>query len=145
MTHKTRQTPHVALLVGGALGYAVALSIHLLGPKHPVGAVLLNMAVFGAVISYVLQMTSFIVLRLKAPGLARPYKSPLGLTGAFIALVISLVTLVALFVVDAVYQKVALAAAIWFFLGLVYFAVWGRRQLVYSPEEAFAESLKQNK
>ena len=51
-THATRRTPVAALLVGAALGYAVALAIFLLGPKHPVGAVLLNMAVFGAVISY---------------------------------------------------------------------------------------------
>ncbi len=143
ITHSTRQTPHVALLVGGTLGYGVALCIHLLGPGHPVGAVLLNLAVFGAVISYVLQMASFILLRIKSPNLTRPYRSPLGVAGAFVALCISLVTLVALFVVDPVYQKVAIAAAIWFVLGLVYFAVWGRKNLVYAPEEAFAEGLGQ--
>ena len=51
ITHGTRQTPHVALVVGAALGYGVAFAIHLLGSDHPVGAVLLNMAVFGPVIS----------------------------------------------------------------------------------------------
>ena len=53
----------MALLVGAALGYAVAYGIHSLGPEHPVGAVLLNMAVFGAVIAYALQMLSYILLR----------------------------------------------------------------------------------
>jgi ethanolamine permease len=44
------------LIVGAALGYAAAFGIHTLGSEHPVGAVLLNLAVFGAVISYALQM-----------------------------------------------------------------------------------------
>ena len=47
-------------------------------------------------------------------------------------------TLAALFISDPVYQLVAVGAAVWYALGLVYFAVWGRRQLVYSPEEEFA-------
>jgi ethanolamine permease len=143
-THPTRHTPHLALLVGAGLGYAVALTIHGLGPEHPVGAVLLNMAVFGAVISYVFQMTSFILLRLRLPDIDRPYRSPLGIPGAALALTIAAVTLVALFVSDPIYQKVVIGAAVWYALGLVYFAVWGRHQLVYSPEEAFAvEALAQ--
>ena len=54
LTHGRRQTPHARSSCGALLGYAVALAIHGLGPAHPVGAVLLNMAVFGAVISYAL-------------------------------------------------------------------------------------------
>ena len=46
------------------------------------GAVLLNMAVFGAVLAYILQMVSFIVLRLRFPRMERPYRSPLGIAGA---------------------------------------------------------------
>ena len=138
LTHSTRKTPWVALLVGAALGYAVALTIHLLGDDHPVGAVLLNMAVFGAVLSYILQMLSFILLRLKKPDMERPYRSPVGIPGALAALVIAAVTLVALFIVDEVYQKVVIGAAIWYALGLVYFALHGRHHLVLSPEEEVA-------
>ena len=137
-THPTRNTPHVALCVGAVLGYGVAFAIHRLGPEHPVGAVLLNMAVFGAVISYVLQMASFVLLRVRLPGIERPYRSPLGIPGALVAAAIAALTLVALFVSDPVYQKVVVGAAIWFALGLLYFAVFGRRRLVYAPEEAFA-------
>ena len=139
LTHRTRKTPHVALIVGALLGYAVASLIHVLGPEHPVGAVLLNMAVFGAVISYALQMASYILLRLRFPNLERPYRSPLGLLGAILAAVIALITLAALFAVDPVYQKVAIGAALWFLAGLSYFALYGRHRLVYSPEEEFAE------
>lgn len=142
VTHSRRQTPAVALVVGAILGYAAALTAHLLGSKNPVGAVLLNLAVFGAVISYILQMASFILLRLRLPNIERPYRSPLGLPGAVMALAIALVTLAALFFSDPVYQQVAIGAAVWYALGLVYFAAYGRRQLVYSPEEAFAERVR---
>ncbi|MGH0035642.1 MAG: ethanolamine permease [Myxococcota bacterium] len=138
LTHGTRQTPHVALGVGALLGYAVALAIHGLGSEHPVGAVLLNMAVFGAVVSYALQMISFILLRRRLPHVDRPYRSPLGVPGALVALAISAVTLIALFVVDPVYQKVVVGAALWYAAGLLYFAVFARRRLVEAPEERFA-------
>jgi ethanolamine permease len=138
-THPTRQTPHLALVTGAVMGYAVALLIHVLGSEHPVGAVLLNLAVFGAVLSYVLQMASFILLRLRLPGIERPYRSPLGIFGALLALAIAALTMVALFVADPIYQKVVLGALVWYLLGLVYFALYGRHQLVSSPEEAFAQ------
>jgi ethanolamine permease len=141
LTHHKHKTPHVALIVGGTLGYVVAFFTHALGPEHPVGAVLLNMAVFGAVISYVLQMVSFILLRLRAPHLPRPYRSPLGIPGAVVALLLALTTLVTLFVVDPVYRLVALGAALWFAAGLVYFAMVGRHRLVSAPEELVADRL----
>ncbi|MAQ17146.1 MAG: ethanolamine permease [Sandaracinus sp.] len=139
VTHPTRKTPHVALVVGALVGYGVALVIHFLGSEHPVGAVLLNMAIFGAVIAYALQMISFLLLRFRRPGMERPYRSPLGIVGALLALGISLACLVGLFVVDPVYQKVVVATAVWYVLGLAYFAFFARHRLVFSPEEAFAE------
>jgi len=138
LTHPRRKTPWVALVAGAVLGYAVALTIHLFGDDHPVGAVLLNMAVFGAVLSYILQMCSFILLRLKKPHMERPYRSPVGIPGALAALVIAAVTFVALFIVDEGYLKVVVGAAIWYALGLVYFALHGRHHLVLAPEEEVA-------
>jgi ethanolamine permease len=98
------------------------------------------MAVFGAVIAYALQMLSFILLRIRLPDIERPYRSPLGVPGAVVALVIALVTLVALFVTDPVYQKVVLGAAVWYGLGLLWFGLYARRKLVLAPEESFALS-----
>jgi len=138
ITHATRRTPHVALVAGAALGYATALAIHGLPSGHPVGAVLLNLAVFGAVISYVLQMLSFILLRRRLPHIERPYRSPLGVAGAALALVVAATTLAAMFWTDPVYRLVAVGAAVWYGLGLLWFALIGRRRLVYAPEEAFA-------
>ncbi len=138
VTHSRRATPHRALIAGAVMGYAVALAIHLLGPEHPVGAVLLNLAVFGAVLSYVLQMLAFVLLRRRMPHIERPFRSPLGVPGAVVAAAIAALTLVALFVVDPVYQKVALAAAAWYAAGLAWYALVSRHRLVEAPEEAFA-------
>ncbi len=138
LTHSTRKTPWVALVAGAVIGYAVAVAIHALPSGHPVGAVLLNLAVFGAVISYVLQMLSFVLLRRRLPHIERPYRSPLGVPGALVALVVSAATLLAMFWTDPVYRLVALGAAVWYAAGLLWFALVGRRQLVYSPEEEFA-------
>src|SRR6185436_15129236 len=78
VTHGTRHTPHRALLAGSALGFAAALAIYLTPKGGSVGAALLNMAVFGAVLAYILQMVSFIVLRLRFPEMERPYRSRVG-------------------------------------------------------------------
>ncbi len=58
--------------------------------------------------------------------------------GALVALLLSLVTLVALFASDPIYRRVVGAAALWYLLGLLWFALVGRHQLLRSPEERFA-------
>ena len=64
-----QKTPHRALILGAVIGRACALVLHFLGKKESesgevvntaVGGALLNMAVFGAVISYALVMFSYI-------------------------------------------------------------------------------------
>jgi ethanolamine permease len=86
-----------------------------------------------------LQMASFILLRIRQPGLERPYRSPLGVAGAAVSFAIALITLVALFIVDEGYRLAVIGAAVWYALGLGYFAIWARHRLVYAPEEAFAQ------
>jgi len=137
VTHGQRKTPHVALIVGAVLGYLVALTIYLLPQDNPVGAVLLNMAVFGALISYLMQGLSFLLLRYKMPDIERPFVSPVGIPGAVVALIICSVTLVFLFL-NPDYAKGVFGAAVWYVLGLLYFALYARKRLVLSPEEAFA-------
>jgi ethanolamine permease len=139
ITHKTRKTPYRALIVGSAIGYATALAIYLLPQQSPVAGVLLNMAVFGAVIAYVFQMISFVALRLRHAQIPRPFRSPLGVVGAGIAAVISLITLGALFV-NRDDRPGAWGALIWFAFGLLYFALYSSKRLLLSPEEEFAVS-----
>lgn len=136
-THGTRETPQRALLVGSALGLAAALAIKLTPQGGAIGAVLLNMAVFGAVLAYILQMASFILLRMRFANMARPYRSPVGIPGALVAALIACGTLVMLFR-NADYNKGVIGAAVWFVLGIAYYAAHGRRQLVLAPEEEAA-------
>jgi ethanolamine permease len=136
VTHGSRQTPHVALLLGAVIGYVLALILEYSG-SDSVGAALLTMAVFGAVISYLMQMVAFVLLRRNKPHIERPYRSPLGEAGAIVAGIIAAVSLVSLFF-NADYRPGVVGVAIWFALAVLYFAVSGRHKLILSPEEEFA-------
>ncbi len=137
VTHGERKTPHVALIVGAVLGYSVLLLLFFLGDSGAFGGVILNMAVFGAVIAYAMQMWAYVVLKRKFPNLERPYKSPFGIAGAVTALVISIFALVMLFA-NPDFRAGVIGVALWFLAGLAYFALYARKNMVLSPEEAFA-------
>ena len=53
------------------------------------GAIVLNIAVWGAVLAYLLQMVAFVILRRKFPNAKRPYESPWGVPGAVVAGIIA--------------------------------------------------------
>lgn len=141
LTHGTRKTPHVALLGGSLLGLAVLLVVWFARGAERGGAIiggtLLNMAVFGAMISYALQALSFVLLRIKMPDIPRPYRSPLGVAGALTTIVIALCTLYQQ-LSDPAYVRGVYAALAWYVAGVLYFALIGRHRLVLSPEEEFA-------
>jgi ethanolamine permease len=141
LTHHGRKTPHAALVAGGALGFGALCTIRVLSPAGAgviIGGKLIAMAVFGAMISYVLQMASFVILRARFPRIARPYRSATGIPGAVVAGLIALVTLATLFATNPDYRAAAVGALVWYAAGLVYFGLHSRKRLVLSPEEAFA-------
>ena len=141
ITHPTHRTPHVALVAGSGVALALMLALWFgMGAEKGAAVIqgmLLNMAVAGAMLSYLLQAVSFIVLRRRLPRLARPYRSPLGMTGAVITMVIAATTLV-FQLLDPVFVSGVLGVAAWFAIGIAWFAAVGRRRLVLAPEEAFA-------
>jgi ethanolamine permease len=137
VTHGTRHTPHLALILGAIIGWIAAYIIYEAGTGSTVGGALLNMAVFGAVISYFLQCVSFVLLRRKLPNIERPYRSPLGEWGAIVAGAIALVSHGAIFWNDD-YRPGVYGVAIFYLVAVVYFALAGRHRLVLSPEEEFA-------
>jgi ethanolamine permease len=141
VTHGTHKTPNIALAAGGLLGLAVMLVVWFaMGGEAAgsfIGGVLLNMAVFGAMISYLLQGLTFIKLRRSFPKIERPYRSPFGVLGATLTVIIALVTL-GFQLADPVYRTGVIGVVIWYALAILYFAAHGRKTLVYSPEEDFA-------
>lgn len=128
------QTPYVALILGAVVGLLCAIAIKISG-ETGVGAALLNMAVFGAVISYSLVMFSYIILRIRQPDLPRPYRSPLGIPGAAIGCVLSLIALLATFAVED-YRPAVVGVILFLVAGTVYFLLYSRHRLVaQAPEE----------
>ena len=141
ITHGRRQTPYVALLAGGVIGFILTFLLDQAQQNEwlggNLGAALLTMAVFGAVISYFMQTVAFILLRRRYPNVQRPYRSPLGEGGAFVAAAIALVSLIALFW-NADYRPGVVGVALFYAVAIAYFAMAGRHRLVLSPEEEFA-------
>ena len=136
VTHGRRQTPHVALILGAILGWIAAYIIYE-NSETQVGASLLYMAVFGAVISYFMQCVSFILLRRRLPHIERPYRSPVGEWGAAVAAVIALCSLGAI-LYNEDYRPGVYGVALVYLVALAYFGAAGRHRLVFSPEEEFA-------
>ena len=141
LTLGQRQTPHVAMIAGALLALTVMLTLWtLLGAEAGaavIGGTLLNMAVFAAMFSYIMQSIAFIVLRRRLPDLPRPFRSPLGYVGPMLTIVIGLTTLW-FQLSDPTYRQGVIGVSIWFGICIAYFALIGRHRLVLSPEETFA-------
>ncbi|MEV7711346.1 ethanolamine permease [Streptomyces sp. NPDC088270] len=124
-----RKSPYLGLLIPGAIGFTLAAWIGN-------GGRMLNIAVFGATISYALMALSHIVLRRREPGLERPYRTPGGALTSSVALVLACSALVATFLVDRDAAFIALGVYV---VALAYFALYSRHRLVAgAPEEEFA-------
>jgi ethanolamine permease len=87
-----RGAPHWALIAPAIAGYA-AIQIVDATTSVPSGDLLMQVAVFAALVSYVMMMISHIVLRRRHPALARPYKTPGYPVTPIVALVLSLLAL----------------------------------------------------
>ena len=145
ITHTKRKTPYSALITGSVIGFTVLMVTRFLSGAEQsgifIGGALLNMAVFSAMLSYILQSSSFILLRVRRPELERPYLSPFGKTGAWITILIALMTIYYQ-LQDSSYRVAVYSAVAYLIVGLFYFAVKGRHRLILSPEEEFAMNKK---
>ena len=133
-----RKTPWPALLAGGAIGLACVFLIDSFGATSKLGAALLNMAVFGAVVSYSIVMLSYIKLKLTRKDLVRPYQSPLGIFGAVLGTCLALLALFACFA-NPDFRPAVWATAVFLAGAVGYFIVYSRTRLVaQAPEERVA-------
>jgi ethanolamine permease len=145
LTSRKYQTPWVALVVGGVVGYIILLVVVQILPSINTAAadsasgVILFIAVFGAVISYMMQMVSFVILRRKFPNAKRPYKSPTGVAGAVVALIIAFGAFLGI-ILNSVFATAVITFLVIFVVGILLFALIGRHGLVLSPEEEYALS-----
>lgn len=129
--------PAMALILGTVLGL-ICVVLVAFSKASVVNTVILNMSVFGAVISYILVMLSYIKLKLSRPELSRPYKSPLGIQGAAIGSALAIFALVAcLFVPE--YQLGMCGVGSVMLVATFYYFFYSRNRLIaQAPEEAAA-------
>ena len=96
--HPKFKTPHRAIIAGGVVGVAAIFSDDLIQfGGMTLTANLITMAVFGAIVMYIMSMISLFALRKKEPNLERPFMAvayPLFPAIALGLAVISLVTMV---------------------------------------------------
>lgn len=90
------QTPHRAILAGGVIGIIAIFcdGVNLQGMS--LTAAMITMAVFGAIVMYIMSMLSLFRLRRSAPELERSYRAPGYPVIPAIALVCSVICLVAM-------------------------------------------------
>lgn len=138
LTHGGRQTPILAMLAGSGLGLAFMLILSTtLGEADAgtlIGSVLLNMAVFGAMLSYLSRAAAFLALRRDYPLLPRPFTSPMGTFGGWLTIAICLLTLICQ-VQDPLFLQGSFWVIVWLGLGIVYYALVARHRLILTPDE----------
>jgi ethanolamine permease len=123
-----RRVPAIALIVPGIIGFALAAITE-------DGARMIQIAVFGATVSYVLMLLSHIVLRTREPNLERPYRTPGGVVTSGIGLVLAIAAVIAVFFVDETAAFITLGV---YLVAVAYFALYSRHHLVArAPEEEF--------
>ena len=82
------QTPHWALIIGGMVGFVAIFT----GKTDQI----IIMSVLGAIVMYVVSMISLFILRRTEPKLLRPYKTPFYPVFPFIALILSVICMIAI-------------------------------------------------
>jgi ethanolamine permease len=133
-----RRTPFVALLLPAVLGWLIVFTYNRIDPETAIPNIV-QISVFGALITYVLMMASFILLRRREPGLRRAYRAPGGEISAAIALVLAALAMSAGFFYTTAARWTIIATIGAILVGLAYFAAYSRHRLVAeAPEEEFA-------
>jgi ethanolamine permease len=132
--------PHWALVVPAVIGYAAIRVVDGLNPGAvATGDLLIQMAVFAALISYVMMMVSHLVLRRRFPDLPRPYRTPGYPVTPAVALVLALVAMSSTLAYGGAAGFAILGTLAVFAVGLLYFGFYSRHHLVATaPEEEAA-------
>ena len=138
------KTPKLAVYFVALLVFVLVLLAKNFSEHISVVALLLNMSVLAAMISYIISLFSYVVLKVRYPNMERPYKSPLGVTGAITGLIIVSIAAIFMFT-NSDYRFGLIILAGIYFISLVTYMVIGKDSInENAPEEAFAIDL-QNK
>jgi ethanolamine permease len=133
-----RRTPYIALILPAVVGWGIVFAYNRIDPDTAIPNIV-QISVFGALVTYVLMMASFIVLRRREPNLRRAYRAPGGEATAAVALLLAVLAMSAGFFYTAAARWTIIATIGAILVGLAYFALYSRHRLVAeAPEEEFA-------
>lgn len=117
-----RQSPYLAVIIPGLASFLIALT--------KAADQLIVIAVFGAVISYVIMLAAHIQLRLNEPTVQRPYLTPGGIFTSGVALSLTMLVLISCFLgSDVRWVGVTLFLLV---IGVLYFQFYARHNIVSS-------------
>lgn len=135
-TNRNR-APHWALVVPAIVGYGMIRLVDAFNDGVvATGDLLMQVAVFAALISYVAMMVSHLVLRRRMPDLPRPYRTPGYPFTPLIALALSLLAMTSSLFYGEGAVTVVVGTAVIMGAGLLYFGLYSRHRLVAdAPEE----------
>jgi len=134
--HPRFRTPHRAIIVGGLIGIAAIYSDGLINLQGmTLTAAMITMAVFGAIVMYIMSMLSLFRLRRVEPALERPFRAPGYPVVPAIALALAVVCLLAMAWFNRVIGLVFVA---FMAVGYVYFKLTAR-QRADAPGDALLE------
>jgi len=113
------QTPHWAIIAGGVVGIAAIFSDNLIViAGQPLTANIVTMAVFGAIVMYIISMLALFKLRHSEPNLERPFIAPLYPYAPAVALGLATLALIAMIYYNLL---ISIIFVFLFVLGFVYF------------------------
>ncbi len=130
------KTPHRALIAGAVVGIAAILSDDLQFNGMTLTANLITMAVFGAIVMYIVSMLSLFALRIKEPNLDRPFMAIAYPAFPLIALGLAIICLFTMIYFN---PQLALLFAVLMALAFLYF-IMTQRNRDASPDNAIATS-----
>lgn len=139
LSYKTRQqgTPYSALIICSIVGYLLCVIGYLVPGSADCIFPVCSVAAF---ITYICQMASYLKLQQGFHTLKRDYISPFGRSGAYIAVSIFSLALVAALCFPTVQPPwlPAVISALYIFLASLYYFLVARHHQTFSPEETKA-------
>ncbi|KAG6586711.1 Amino acid/polyamine transporter [Phytophthora cinnamomi] len=145
--HPTRGTTYVSLIAGSIIALVLVIVLHFAIGDTRLGSVLINLALIGAIVSYLFQLAAFIMLRIREPERPRPYKSPFGIPGAVVCIILCIFSLVSIIYSGTsswVFLASVLVAIGYFIIGAVYFVYRVKPRLEVGNGPVSAKEFREN-